>query len=366
MSWVAFAVGLFVVATVLADVFRTVLLPRPAHHLLRIAPLLGSVVAPPWLWLSRQLRSAQRRQTFRGGLGPMLLVLTLLIWVLLLFLGFGLMLFGVRDQVDPPVGFGDGLYYAASAFLTLGISPASAHGLARVIAVAAGLVGLAVVTVLVTFILSVQSEITRREVLVLRTQVSAGQPPTGVALLETYARIGMADQLAGTFREWEVWAADVLHSHRANPILMHFRSADENGEWLAMFGAVMDAATFLLATIQHEKLEAGVSAARLFTAMGTRTLVDLAALFELRPEKEFADPGDISSEVRSARQHLARLAYPVVADESGCVSKVSELLTQYQPHLTALCRHLDIVTSRTLIEVNEPRAKAVTERTKQS
>jgi len=39
----------------------------------------------------------------------------------------------------------------------------------------------------------------------------------------------MIDQLSALFRDWEQWAADVLHSHRANPTLLHFRSADEGG-----------------------------------------------------------------------------------------------------------------------------------------
>jgi hypothetical protein len=363
---IEFVAASALLVVLLSDVFRTVLLPRPTRHALRLAPVLAGAVAPSWLRAAGMLRSADSRQTLRGSLGPMLLVLTLLMWVLGLFLAFGMMLHAFADRLDPPATLGDGVYYAASAFLTLGVAPATASGAARVIAVAAGLVGLATVTVLVTFILSVQNEITRREVLVLRTEVSAGRPPTGLALLETYARSGMVNQLAETFRNWEQWAADVLHSHRANPVLAHFRSADEDGEWLAVFGAVLDAAALLLATVEHKHIEGAVSAARLLLAMGSRTVSDLADIFRLEPETEFAQPDVIAGEVRRGREWLAACGYAVVPDEEASIAKAKELFQRYQPQLAALCRQLRIPTARHLTEDNEPAAKPIIEGTKQS
>jgi len=363
---IEFVAGAALLAVLLSDIFRTVLLPRPTRHALRLAPVVAAVIAPAWLRAAGRLRSRDGRQTLRGSLGPMLLVLTFLMWLFGLFLAFGMMLHAFGDRLDPPATFADGVYYAASAFLTLGVAPATASGAARVIAVAAGLVGLATVTVLVTFILSVQNEITRREVLVLRTEVSAGRPPTGLALLETYARSGMVDQLAGTFRDWEEWAADVLHSHRSNPVLAHFRSADEDGEWLAVFGAVLDGATLLLATVEHKHHQDAVSAARLLLAMGGRTLGDIAEIFRLEPETEFAEPGAIAEDVRRGRAWLAECGYPLVADEEASIAKANELFARYQPQLAALCRQLRIPTARQLTEKNEPAAKPIIQGTKQS
>lgn len=363
---IEFVAGAALVLVLLSDVFRTVLLPRPTRHALRLAPLVGMIAAPPWLRAAGIRGSADSRQTLRGSLGPMLLVLTFLLWVLGLFLAFGMMLHAFADRLDPPVTLSDSIYYAASAFLTLGVSPATLTGAARVIGISAALVGLATVTVLVTFILSVQSEITRREVLVLRTEVSAGRPPTGLALLETYARTEMVDQLAGTFRRWEEWAADVLHSDRANPVLAHFRSADEDGEWLAVFGAVLDAATLLVATVEHKTHEEAVASARLLLAMGSRTVGDLAEIFQVEPEEDFAKAGVLAAEVRRARAWLAECGYPVVPDEDGSIAKASELFARYQPQLAALCRYLRIPTASRLTQDNEPAVKPIIEETKQS
>jgi hypothetical protein len=231
------------------------------------------------------------------------------------------------------------------------------------VVVAAGLVGLAVVTLLVTFVLSMQNELTRREVLVLRTQLSAGEPPTGLALLNTHAGAGMTHRLADIFRDWETWAADVLHSHRANPILIQFRSADEAGEWLAVFGAVMDAAVLLLGAVEREGLEPVIAAARLFMAMGTRTLIELNALRRLDPVGDFADEQAMVRDIQRTRRRLAVAGYRIIPDEDGSVEEIADLLARYRPQLTALCRRLDVATARTLAEINEPRARFVIEPT---
>ena len=105
--------------------------------------------------------------------------------------------------------------------------------------VLAGLSGLASVTIGATFLLTVQHAIHRREVLVLSTLTVAGRPPSGLVILETYGFNEAPEALAELFRDWEEWTADVLHSHRSDPVLAHFRSTDEDGEWLAVFGAVL-------------------------------------------------------------------------------------------------------------------------------
>jgi hypothetical protein len=358
---VEFVLGLGLVLLVLSDIFRTILLPRPTHHALRLGPIIGATIAPLWLRAAGRLRSREARQTLRGSLGAALLVLSLLIWIVLLFLGLGMLLHALGDSLQPRPTFSDSIYYAASAALTLGIAPATASGAARVIVMAAGIFGLASVTVVATFLLSVQSELNRREVLVLRTEVAAGTPPTGLAILETYARSGMVDQLATLFRNWEQWSAEVLHSHRANPILCHFRSADEDGEWLAVFGSVLDAASLMLATVEHYGFEAGVSAARLLLAMGGRTADDLAALLRVKP----AELQLSQDEFVRARHRLTQAGYRVTTDAQVSENTFRELVSGYQPALGALCAHLGIMTVQHLAMVNDPAASEIISQTKQ-
>src|SRR5207302_1875975 len=92
---------------------------------------------------------------------------------------------------------------AGGSFLTLGVSDAKVWGGARVVVIMAGLTGLAIVTVVATFLLSVQQALTRREVLVLSTLTTAGHPPSGLAILETYGLNGSTSALSELFHDWE-------------------------------------------------------------------------------------------------------------------------------------------------------------------
>ena len=175
--------GAILVCVVLADVFRSVVLPRATRRTLRLGPLLGSSVLRGWLWWSRRRR---RGHSSLGALGPLLIVAELLIWVALLIFGYALLLHATAG-LKPDDGFGGALYAAASAFVTTGLSGQEAGtGPARALVAIAGFSGLAVVTLVVTFLLSVHSALLRREALVLRLRARLGPAPTGLMLLESH------------------------------------------------------------------------------------------------------------------------------------------------------------------------------------
>ena len=284
-------------------------------------------------------------------MAPFLLVLALTLWVCALFLGFGLLLHAAAADFNPSPSLGESIYHAADSFLTLGVSRAAVQGWAQIIVTFAGMVGLANVTVVASYLLSVQTELNHREVLVLRTEVAAGRPPTGLGLLESFARTGMTDQLATLFLDWEHWSAHVLHTHRANPILCHFRSADEDGEWLAVFGAVLDAANLVRSLVRRDGLEAAHAAAILFSAVGTRT-EDLAELMQLSPGSANSNQAEVGPELARARSRLAGVGYHVVDDMAGATAHFLEGAGRYHGFIAALCDHLAIRTALQLDDVH--------------
>jgi hypothetical protein len=357
-----FMAGSILVLLVLSDIFRTILLPHPTHKALRLEPILGEAFAPIWLRVTGALPSKRVRQTLRAILGPLLIVLSLVIWVALVNLGYALMLHAWADRIQPIATFWDSIYYAASAFLTLGLEGAHATGIARAILVAAGFTGLANVTIVATFLLSVQSAIDRREILVLSIATTAGRPPSGLSILETYARAGLHGSLAALFQDWEKWSADVLHTHRANPILAHFRSSDEDGEWLAAFGAVMDAASLLLATVDETSLPQPRAAARILLPMGGRTIADLSELFQVeRPDRQ-GDVCDLES-FRRLRQRLSGVGYRLIDNEDDAWRQFNELRRDYHPQLLGLCAHFGIELPRHLTDNTHPAAERVLRKT---
>ena len=56
----------------------------------------------------------------------------------------------------------------------------------------------------------------------------------------------------------------------------------------------------------------------------------------------------------STAGRLAAAGFRVIPDEEGPIEKVVDLLSDYRPHLIALCSRLDGPTARTLAEVKEP------------
>ena len=179
------------------------------------------------------------------------LMMILLCWVASLVFGYGLILHALRGQIPQLETFGDAFYLAGVGLLTIGFGDIVATGgPARVVLLSAGASGLAIFALVLSLTFSLYGLFTRREVLVLTLDARAGSPPSGLALLETYAQLEMLDELPRFFDAWELWAAEMLDSHLAYPLLPYFRSSHDDLSWVSSLGAVLDAATLLLTTIE--------------------------------------------------------------------------------------------------------------------
>ena len=240
----------FFLALVFWDVFETIVVPRPT---------------PGWFRLGRYLvRGAWRAVRATGGaevgatrdrllglFAPAAIVLLLVSWLTGLILGYGLVFFALRDELQPaPHDLGTALYFAATSILTLGFGDIVAIGApARIVVVAAAASGLGVVALVVTFLFSLFGFYQRREISVVMLEAKAGVPPSAVVLLEALARMELVARLPEFFGDWERWAAEVLDSHVAYPLLGFFRSSHDNLSWISALGTVLDAASLVLTTI---------------------------------------------------------------------------------------------------------------------
>ena len=78
-------------------------------------------------------------------------------------------------------------------------------------------------TMAVTYLLEVQSSISRRDIGIIKLNTSAGEPPSALTLLERFAAIGNRERSA-TAAEGRNWCATVRQSHSNHPSLIYFRS----------------------------------------------------------------------------------------------------------------------------------------------
>ena len=333
--------GAVIVLIVMRDVFQSVVTPRPVSGRWRLSRFVPLGLWRPWRWAALRLPNVRAREGMLGSFGPLAVIFALVTWVLLLILGYGLLLDAMRDQVRPRLpDFGSALYFSATSLLTIGFGDfAATAGPTRFVVLAAGATGLGVFAMAITFLFSLFAAFQRREVAVVTLEAAAGAPPSGVTLLESYALAHILGDLPRTFERWQLWAAEVLDSHLAYPVLGYFRSSHDNDSWISSLGAVMDAATLVLTTVDPQATPGCPASihgwAKLARAVGGHCIEDLVLFFDLDGEHWV---GVELAEYQQARERLQRAGYALKPEADGWAA-FQRLRSEYAGRVNALAGH---------------------------
>ncbi|WP_237477175.1 hypothetical protein [Lichenibacterium dinghuense] len=332
-------VGLAVTALALADIFCTILIPGPVKGPFRIAIRLRDLGLPLWRGLSR-LRAGGRRQRLSNVFAPLVFFLAFGTWSVLLLLGFALMFHAAAASFRPALdGFDQALYVAGSSLLTLGVSEVDAKGGARWLILWAALSGFGMITATFTYILQIQNSLHQRESGVLTLAGLAGKPPSGIGLLESFAALGLRDDLPDFFKDWRDLSAAVLHSHMSFPVLVYFHSVDAESDWLSALHAVLDAATIVMELTE----EMSTGKAALLHRAGSRTVSHLCALFDLGLDAADA-PAD--EDVAAVIERLLAAGYRAKRLTGPETARFLKLRGDYSGRLDALAAHLGAERTR--------------------
>ncbi len=141
-------VGIGLVGLALRDVFDTVVVPGESAGALRVARRLLFAMLPVWK------RMRRGKTGISTSFAPAVLMASFLVWMAILLLGFGLVAHGLGRWFAPPAdSFEQAAFIAGSALATVGLSGIEAYGPARWVLVAAGICGLAVLTMAVTYLM---------------------------------------------------------------------------------------------------------------------------------------------------------------------------------------------------------------------
>ena len=325
--------GILLAWLTLRDVFDTVVVPGGSRTSLQVTRRMGRLL----LSIYKLVRG--KRRGLSSTFAPLVLVSSFLVWMALLALAFGLIAYGARTHFSPPIeGFGDAVYEAGSALLTVGLSPHYPAGAGRWIILAAGFCGLAVMTMAVTYLLEVQSSISRRDIGIIKLNTSAGDPPSALTLLERFAAIRNQAAIAPDLEEARNWCATVRQSHTAHPSLIYFRSVSSGAGWPAALGAILDLALIAEHLIDDDRL---YGPAVLLREEGTRMARELALIIGLEPQAATAN----DTELAQLASRLATSGYPLRAnpdlramaaqraDHMVCVNALAEHLGRPSPVL---------------------------------
>ncbi len=323
--------GILLVTLVLFDVFQTIVVPRVSPRTLRIAPvLLGDCLWPPFRKLMLWKPIEPYRRELLDLFAPVVFVALMLLWLLLLTLGFALIIYSLRFNVTPMItSFWEAFYFAGTSVLTLGFGDVVALGIkARFVVLSAATSGLLFMALAVSYLFSLQSLVQQREQLVNTVISRAGAPASGLVIMLRYKELNILPVLYTNFLQWEGWIAGILESHRAYPMLLYFRSSNNTDSWLSVVGAMLDASSLIVTTLK----DVSHGEAELFYWLACSTVKAMCNYFRL----EVKDEETLTMEQFQAGVELLKDAGYSVADPQLAWKLFKVRRTGYLPYVRAL------------------------------
>ncbi|NOX21673.1 MAG: hypothetical protein GXP36_01070 [Actinobacteria bacterium] len=242
--WIS--IGLLVLGTILIfgtllSAVRTVILPRGTTSMLnRIVFRVGFL---GFATAARRRRTYEGRDRVMAQFGPVSLVLLGMVWLAAVASGYSLVFWATgADSLSA------GAVLSGSSITTLGSAP-PASGIHQALSYSEATLGLFLGALMITYLPTLYSVFSRREVQVATLEVRAGTPPSAGEFLVRYHNLGWLDRLDEVFLEWERWFAELEESHTSYPVLNFFRSPEPDRSWVTAAGTVLDAAALTRACV---------------------------------------------------------------------------------------------------------------------
>ena len=324
-----FLAGAALVALVVRSVIATFVVPRPLRT--RLSRIVFLAVRRVFRLRANERHDYAHRDRVMAFYAPVALVVLLAVWVSLLLAGFTAMFFTVED-----VSARESFALAGSSLFTLGF--ASRNDLpSNILSFVGAGVGLVFLAMFITYLPSVYAAFQRRERGVAKLEVRAGEPPSGVYLIDLAWRVGRLENLRELFAEWEDWFTDVDETHGSFPPLVFFRSGHPDQSWIIAAGAILDAASLLDSTVELPR----TPEPQFMIRAGYLCLRHVAAFFRIPVNDDPApdDPISISrAEFDEAYERLERSGVPLRPDRDQCWRDFAGWRVNYDTALVGLAR----------------------------
>ena len=336
----AFAAGVAIFVIVVWDAFEAIILPRRVTRRFRLTRVFYKFTWTNWKFVTRLITSRKKRETLLSFFGPLSLLVLVGVWALGLVLGFGLMQYGAGSAVNitgGQPGFAMDVYLSGTTFFTLGLGDVVPRtGLARVLVVTEAGFGFGFLAAVIGYLPFIYGSFSKREVNISLLDARAGTPPTAGELLRRHAYPGGGEALRQLFKDWELWAAELMESHLSYPVLAFFRSQHDNMSWIAALTAILDSCALVKVAVE----ETCRRQAELTFAIARHAAVDLSQVFKTQPR---ALPHN-----RLPIEDLKRIRDMLV--QSGLKSddieemgeRLADLRKMYEPYLFALAEYLSL------------------------
>ena len=236
-----FLAGFLVVVLTIFSALSTFVLPRAARSQVNL--IVFGVLRRVFRVIMRFAKTYPQRDAIMAYYAPIGLLLLVPAWYALILLGYTGLYWAL----------GVGTWFSAfnlsgSALFALGFNQSPALWV-TVLNFSEAILGLILVALLIAYLPTMYSAFSRREQAVNLLGVRAGSPPSAVEMLKRFHRIHGLEKLAGYWRNWEAWFADIEESHTTLSALTFFRSPRPEDSWITAAGTVLDAAALTLSAL---------------------------------------------------------------------------------------------------------------------
>jgi len=187
--------------------------------------------------------SFEAKDRVLGAYAPLGLILLLATWLVLVLIGFLGIFWGI-EQAGPREAF----VLSGSSLFTLGFARPRGFESTSLAFVEAG-IGLFLLALLITYLPSIYSAYSRREIGIAALEVRAGSPPSAREMIWRYRRLERLPEIHEVWVEWQRWFAEVEETHTTYPVVSFFRSAHADHSWITSAGAVLDAASIVASSV---------------------------------------------------------------------------------------------------------------------
>jgi hypothetical protein len=324
---IVFVLGVATVVATFGSAVRTVVIPRgiPA----RLARFVFFQTRRAFRLRARPKLPYEKRDRVMALYGPVSLLILLITWIALVLFGYTGIYWGLSER-----SVGEAFSLSGSSVLTLGFeAPTDLLTTALVFSEAA--IGLILLAMLITYLPSIYGVFSRRENLVAAMEVRAGSPPSGVEILQRAWRVDRLETLHRLWERAEGWFLELQETHTSFPAVVFFRSPLPDHSWVTASGAVLDAASLLLSTVDRPPDPAAAYCIR----GGYLALRRIADFFGI-PYNPNPQPGDHISigrdEFDAACEALADQGLHLKEDREQAWGDFSGWRVNYDPVLLAL------------------------------
>ncbi len=348
MRIVALVIGCVLGFGVVLDAFQTIVLPRRPSGRWRITRLFYLMTWDPWVAVASRMRNRAVREQMYSVFGPLSLLLLLVVWALMLILGFAGVYYALGSPFMDVFNHSHGVladlrsdvYVSGTTLFTLGLGDVTPRTyMARALTVFEGGTGLGFVALVIGYLPVLYQAFSHREVTVAMLDGRAGSPPTATELLKRHAYEGGERELIVLLAEWERWSAEILESHISYPILCYYRSQHDNQSWLSALVAVLDTCSLLITTIEGPQARQ----AQLTFAMARHALIDLGHVFhveELAKERELVGLDRLPAQAFSGLCMILGDLRVKLCGDPAAMERLTAIRMLYEPHAHALSDYL--------------------------